>query len=106
VQRKIWLRGIFCSDDTGLTFKKRGVSELREVHLVPKDKFPFKNEINIYDDKVAIISHQDEIGVIIQNQNIADTQRAIFNLAFEYAKILEKDLLTEEDLVYLKSKDE
>lgn len=93
VERKIWLRGIFCYDNIGLKFKTRGKEELREVYLVPVEKFPFKNEINIYDDKVAIISHQDQIGVIIQNQNIADTQKAIFNLAFEYAKLLEKDLL-------------
>ena len=53
----------------------------------------FKNEINIYDDKVAIISHEDQIGVIIQNKNIADTQRSIFELGFEYAKILEKQKL-------------
>ena len=106
IHKKIWLNGIFTYNKGGLRHKKYQESELREVHLVPKDKFPFKNEINIYDDKVAIISHQDEIGVIIQNQNIADTQRAIFNLAFEYAKILEKDLLTKEDLAYLKSEDD
>ncbi|MFA5793020.1 MAG: helix-turn-helix domain-containing protein [Candidatus Gracilibacteria bacterium] len=106
VKGKKWLRGIFSYDKKALTFKKKGIQELREVYLVPKDKFPFKNEINIYDDKVAIISHQDEIGVIIQNQNIADTQKAIFNLAFEYAKILEKDLLTKEDLAYLNSKED
>lgn len=106
VERKLWLKGIFCYDQVALRFKKNGLKELREIYLIPKTTFPFKNEINIYDDKVAIISHQDEIGVIIQNQNIADTQRAIFNLGFEYAKILEKDLLTEEDLAYLNSKEE
>lgn len=101
VRKGIWLKGIFCYDEIGLEFRKRSSQELREVHLIPMEKFPFKNEINIYDDKVAIISHQDEVGVIIQNQNIADTQRAIFNLGFEYAKILEKEILTVEDLKYL-----
>ncbi|MFA4814509.1 MAG: helix-turn-helix domain-containing protein [Candidatus Gracilibacteria bacterium] len=101
VERKIWLKGIFCYDSIGINFKKRGGEELREVYLIPKDRFPFKNEINIYDDKVAIISHQDEIGVIIENKNIADTQRAIFNLGFEYARLLEKNLLSPEDKEYL-----
>jgi len=104
VRRKIWLRGIFCYDKAALYYKKRGEEQLREVYLIPKDKFPFKNEINIYDDKVAIVSHQDKIGVIIQNKNIADTQRSIFNFGFEYAKILEKDVLTSKDLKYLRSK--
>lgn len=101
IKKNIWLKGIFTHNEGGLRHKKNQVSELREVYLVPKEKFPFKNEINIYDDKVAIISHQDAVGVIIQNKSIADTQKAIFNLAFEYAKLLERDLLTAEDKAYL-----
>ena len=102
VKNNVFLKGIFPYEKGSLDFKKRGKEELREVHLIPADKFPFKNEINIYDDKVAIISHQDETGVIIQNQSIADTQRVIFNLGFEYAKLLEDNLLTKADREYLK----
>ena len=87
VQKKLWLRGIFCKDPLGEVFKSKGKEELREVYLISKEDYPFNNEINIYDDKVAIISHEDQIGVIIQNQNIADAQRAIFNFAFKYAKL-------------------
>ncbi len=102
IEKKIWLRGIFTYNKSGLRHKKMGKEELREVYLVPKEKFPFENEINIYDDKVAIISHADKVGVIIQNQSIADTQKAIFKLAFEYAQIVESKTLTKEDLLYLK----
>ena len=90
VERKIFLRGIFCDDKLAREFKAKGKEELREVRLISKKKFPFKNEINIYDDKVAIISHEDKIGVIIQNKAIADTQRSIFELGWEYAKMLDK----------------
>lgn len=101
VERNIWLRGVFADTKTARKFKERGDEELREIYLVPKEKFPFKNEINIYDDKVAIISQRDMVGVIIQNKDIADTQRAIFEMGFEYAKGLEEKLLTEEDREYL-----
>lgn len=101
VKRKVWLRGIFSYDKAGLEVKRRSQKELREVVLIPKAEFPFKNEINIYDDKVAIISHADQMGVIIQNKNIADTQRSIFNFAFKYANLAEKDLLTAKDLEFL-----
>lgn len=90
IENNIFLQGIFVYDKLALSFQKNGKEELRNVYLVPKKKFPFKNEINIYDDKVAIISHFDEVGVIIQNQNIADTQRSIFKMGFEYAKLLNK----------------
>lgn len=104
LERKIWLRGIFTYNKGGLQHKKMQEKELREVYLIPKEKFPFENEINIYDDKVAIISHKDKVGVIIQNQSIADTQKAIFSLGFEYAKILEKEVLTKEDRAFLAEK--
>jgi sugar-specific transcriptional regulator TrmB len=86
VKRKIWLRGIFCQDEIAEKFKRKGKKELRDIRLIPKKDYPFKNEINIYDDKVAIISHEDQVGVIIQNKNIADTQRAIFELCFKSCK--------------------
>jgi len=101
VEKKLWLKGVSTYDKASLEDKKKGEAELREVYLIPKEKYPIQNEINIYDDKVAIISHEDEVGVIIQNQNIADTQRAIFMMTFEYAKLLEPDLLTDEDKAYL-----
>jgi len=103
VEKNIWVRAIFGYDSEALKFKRNGPKELREVYLIPKEKFPFKNEIDIYDNKVAILSHADAVGIIIENTNIADTQRSIFNFGFEYAKILEEKLLSAEDLDYLKS---
>ncbi len=98
VERKLWLRGIFSFDEVALEFKKKGAEELREVYLIPNEEFPFKNEINIYDDKVAIISHPDKVGIIIQNQNIADTQRSIFNFAFRCAQRAEEMLFKEKGI--------
>jgi sugar-specific transcriptional regulator TrmB len=102
VAKKVWVNAILGYDKRALDFKKYEKEELREVHLIPKDKFPFKNEICIYENKVAILSHLDAVGVIIENANIADTQRSIFNFGFEYAKILEEKLLTAKDFAYLK----
>lgn len=42
--------------------------------------------LNIYNDKIAILSYTDLVGVIIQNQALADMQRSIFNLSFQIAK--------------------
>ena len=97
IERNLWVRGIFSYDASAVEFKKRGPKELRQVYLIPKQQFPFRNEINIYDDKVAIIAHADLVGVIIRNKNIADTQRSIFKLAFQYAPLLEDQILTEDD---------
>ena len=92
VEKRIWLRGIFSEGKIAKVFKNNGEKELREVYLIPADEFPFLNEINIYDDKISIISHEDKIGVIIQNAAMAKTQKSIFNFAFKYAKQLSKEI--------------
>jgi sugar-specific transcriptional regulator TrmB len=95
-RKGIWIRGLFQYDEVGVDLKRKGDRDCREVYLIPGDKFPFENEINIYDDKVSIISHKDQVGVIIQNEAIANTQRSIFEFAFEYAKMLEPQILSDE----------
>ncbi|EKD58991.1 MAG: Transcriptional regulator, TrmB [uncultured bacterium] len=55
--------------------------EWRETLLIPRNKFFITNEINVYQNKVAIVSlGEEKVAVIIESQQIADTQRAIFNL--------------------------
>lgn len=68
-------------------YKNAGPKAMPSARFVPAARFPFKNEINIYANKVAIMSlNSDElVGVIIESQVIADTQRAIFELCWEGA---------------------
>lgn len=66
---------------------KKDKEQLRETLLLPADKFPFSNEFDIYCNKVAIISVQDELlAVIIESESIAKTQKMIFTLAWEAAE--------------------
>ena len=60
--------------------------ELRQTILLPKDKFPFSNEINIFGNKLFIASYRDLLAVIIESEEIVRTQRTIFELAWLGAK--------------------
>jgi len=85
-KKKIYLKGIIPSDEAGKLVKSQDALYHREMRLIQKDKYNFTNEINIYDDKVAIISFADElIGMIIESREIAATQRAIFQMVWEFA---------------------
>lgn len=57
---------------------------LVEILFVNQKQFPFEYEINIYGNKVSIISLNPEemIGLIIESSIYANTERAIFNLAW------------------------
>lgn len=87
VKRKIFLRGICPKDEHGEIVASENKMRYREIRLVAPGKFSFANEINIYDDKVSIISFGKDalLGMIIESPEIADTQRAIFVMAWEFA---------------------
>lgn len=83
VERQISGRGILEGTKEVRIFTKPAKEELRTYRLVPPDKFPFSNEINIYGNKVAIMSLVgDPISVIIESESVANTQRSIFELAW------------------------
>lgn len=68
---------------------KRDEQELREMIILSPSLFPFKNDITIYSNKIAIDALQHElVGVIIESAEIVEDQIAIFNLAWEGAKVI------------------
>lgn len=88
IKRKIHVRGIVPATKESQEFAKLNSSQMREIVLVPKDQFPVTNEINIYDDKVAIFSFREQAGVIIESQDIANTQKAIFELVWRAVHLM------------------
>jgi HTH-type transcriptional regulator, sugar sensing transcriptional regulator len=90
---QIRLRGIAIDDEFGRWVQDKDEETFREIRLISKEQFDFTNEINIYDDKLAIISFKDElIGMIIESHEIAGTQRAIFKMVWEFCELRNKPL--------------
>lgn len=91
VKKNIFLKGIAPNDDYGKDVKKLDKTCLRETRLMPAKDFQITNEINIYDNKVAITSFGGElIGIIIESREIADTQRGIFKMVWAFAEMTKK----------------
>lgn len=85
--KNIFLRGIAPKDSSGIRVHSQDKKYNREIRLLRPELFDFTNEINIYDDKVSIISFKDElIGMIIESQEISNSQRAIFNICWQFAE--------------------
>lgn len=91
--RGINMKCVYSFGKKAVAHKKRQRQELCEIYMISPESFPMENHIMIYDDKISITSFYDQIGVIIQNRNIADSQRTIFNMCFAYARQLEPTLL-------------
>src|SRR3989338_7781093 len=55
--------------------------------FIPTDKFPLSSSLIIYDNKLAIVSLKGKlIGAIIENKEISNTFRSIFDLAWDGAE--------------------
>lgn len=62
-------------------------NELFQFRWLPKDINSFSNEINIYDNKLAIvcITKNELLGILIESEGIAATQKSIFEIAWRNA---------------------
>ncbi|MDO8489981.1 MAG: helix-turn-helix domain-containing protein [bacterium] len=70
--------------------QKNDRKELRITRLVDKKMFPFANEINIFRNKMIIMSYADLLGVMIESEGIAKTQKSIFELSWLGAEVVNK----------------
>lgn len=88
-QKHRWTaNSIFIDNPGGQALKSRDAHELRESYLVDGKRFPLPAEIDIYDDKITMLSFEQNefVGLIVQNESFAQTLRSIFKLAYQAAR--------------------
>lgn len=90
VQKRIFARGIVPETPMAIEHNKRDEEEMRNLSLVPKEKFNFTPDIEIYDNKVMIASWREKLGIIIESQEISDAMKKIFELAWLGARQFKK----------------
>ncbi len=90
VAKNIKVRVIAPDDPDTLKVTARDREELRESYVVPRDKFYFTTETNIYNDKVLIVSWKEKFAVLVESKEIADAQKKVFELAWLGARQFQK----------------
>lgn len=86
VKEKIKIKVLTERSKETLEMRKNDKKELREMRFLPEG-FEFPTATNIYGNKVAILSLEKEpIGIIIENEDIAKTQRMVFELLWKTSK--------------------
>lgn len=79
IQKQIFLKKLAPDDERGLALKKSDRSCLRETRLVTLSDHAFRDDIFVFDNKVAIVSSGAEpMGILIESQSIASTHRCVF----------------------------
>lgn len=72
--------------------QKHSLPNKDELLLIPEEKFKFPVNVGIYGDRVTLISMKGEFGILIENKDVANTLRNTFDLAWEEAKRLDKEI--------------
>ena len=87
-RKNIKVRVIAPDDPDTLKVIAKDKEEMRESLVVPKDKFYFTTETNIYNNKILNVSWKEKFAVVIESKEIADAQK-VFELAWFGAKQLQ-----------------
>jgi len=85
-KKGIPMRSIHPDEPVAREIMSHDTEELRESALVPKDRFYWTPEIQIYNNKINIASWKEKLGIIIESEEIAEALRTIFDMSFETAK--------------------
>ncbi len=87
VEKGIRLKGIYKkSPEMEKKYMANNQKQLREAKVLDENFFSVDNETNIYANKIAIASYGNEMfGMIIESNEIAKSQKAIFELAWKGA---------------------
>jgi len=80
---KITVRAIAPDTEEMIEYQKEDKKYLKQTKLVPKNKFPFTIEMNIYGNKLAFVSFKEEMGIIIESNEITNNMRLLFELAWQ-----------------------
>lgn len=90
IERGIMLRGIYKkSSEMERKYMAKNQEQLREAKVLDEKFFQVDNETNIYGNKLAIASYGNEMfGMIIESNEIAKSQKAVFKLAWHGAEMV------------------
>lgn len=74
--------------------KNRAVNnkkEARHAYLIPQTSHSFNYEINLYDNKVVMMSLVDMFAIIIESEGLSEALKRMFDLSREEAKRLHEE---------------
>lgn len=83
VAKKIPSKGFLPKNKLSLERIKYNKEELRETKFLPDENMTFSPEINLYNNKMLIVSWKEKMAIIIESKELVDLQKLIFNLLWD-----------------------
>lgn len=87
-EKKISIKAILPDTPEALERVRHNEAEARDACLVPRERFGFSPEINIYDNKVVFMSLVEKFALVIESAELAEALKKAFDLAWAEAERL------------------
>ncbi len=81
-EANINIRAILSGNQEGIDRAEKDRLEKRKTVFVDPQKYNFVPEIDVYDNKIMIASWKEQLGIIIESEEIADAMKKIYDLAW------------------------
>lgn len=84
VKHNVFANSLVADSPTSRAIQSEDGKQLRNTVIVNKKTHPLPAEIDVYEDKIAMLSFEKGkfVGILIQNQAFATTLKSVFGLAF------------------------
>lgn len=79
-------------DDKAARYMMKMDPTFDKPKLIPRERYKLGADIAIWDNKIGHMSPTENISILIESKEIADVMKNIFDLAYEEAKRLNKDI--------------
>jgi sugar-specific transcriptional regulator TrmB len=83
IRKKIMQTLIMPDDGEANKFTENDSQQLRKTKIISANEYPFRIEINMYANRVAIFSVKDRMAVIIESEVISSAMRMIFRMCWK-----------------------
>lgn len=92
IKNKVIAKSFVADSPQAHQIAKKDKEQLRQTILVNKNDYPLPAEIDVYEDKIALLSFKkgEFIGLLIENPEFAESLRSIFKIAFKLARVRKK----------------
>ncbi|MFH0856749.1 MAG: hypothetical protein V1860_02530, partial [bacterium] len=81
-KNKIFIRAIIPRNKLSMERVALNQEEMREIRFIPEG-MSFSPEINIYNNKMLVVSWKEKIAIIIESKELADLEKIKYNLLWE-----------------------
>jgi len=83
LKRKIPVRALLTDSEFIRDWIKNDQQHLRRTKLISKESYKVSIELNIYgDNKIGVISYEEQFGIIIESKKIHESLKSIFELVW------------------------